>query len=368
MRDNLGAQREDLDEILQRLDIESWLNREAIDYKVTRGARGTQLNLRECPVCGNSNWKVYLGQDSGLGNCFHGDCETKFSKWSFIRASLGSPTNKEVVEHIKQVAKEQGWKPKVRVSIATNTDTAALKLPESLAIPIKGQNLKYLANRNIDVATAKTFGLRYCHEGGFAYKDPETGLRRWQSHNRRIIIPIFDLDGDLVSFQGRDITNTSEKKYIFPPGFASTGAYLYNGHNAYGCMEACMGEGAFDVFAIHIALMGDPALRNVAAIGSFGKHLSSGADGKSQMDELLKLKDRGLKRLTFMWDGETRAILDAIEAALQVRRLGIIVRVAILPEGKDPNEVTAEEVRQAFWKAVTITEMSAVQLRLRYRL
>lgn len=363
MRDN----GEDLGEVIDSLDIESWLNREAIDYKVTSGARGVQLNVRECPVCGNSNWKVYLNQDTGLGNCFHGDCETKFSKWSFIKSSLGNLTNKDTVEHIKQAAKEQGWKPKTRATIATNTDTE-LKLPKSFPLPIKGQNLKYLANRNIDLATAKMFGLRYCHEGGFAYLDPSTGARRWQSYNRRIIIPIFDLDGDLVSYQGRDITGAAEKKYLFPPGFASTGAYLYNGHNAYGCTEACMGEGAFDVFAIHMALMGDPALRNVAAIGSFGKHLSAGDEGKSQMDELLKLKDRGLKRLTFMWDGETRAILDAIEAAMQVRKLGIITRVAILPPGKDPNEVTAEEVRQAFWEAITINDASVIRLRLKYRL
>lgn len=361
----MSAHQEDIGEILANVDIEAWLNREAIDYKVTRGARGVQLNVKECPVCGNSKWKVYLNQESGLGNCFHGDCEAKFSKWSFIKANLPNLTNKELVEHLKAVAKEQGWKPKVRTQLATNYDTE-LKLPKSLPLPINGRNLKYLENRNISLDTAKFFGLRYCHEGGFAYIDPDSGQKRWQKYDRRIIIPIFNLDGDLVSYQGRDITGTSEKKYLFPPGFASTGAYLYNGHNAYGCVDVCMGEGVFDVFAIHAALGEDPALRNVAAIGSFGKHLSSGNDGKSQMDELLKLKDRGLKRLTFMWDGEPRAILDAVEAALMVRKYGIITRVAILPPGKDPNEVTPDVVRQAFWQAITISDMNAVQLRLKY--
>lgn len=361
------SQQDTIGEILDKIDMEAWLSREAIDYKVTRGARGVQLNVKECPCCGNSNWKVYLNQDTGLGNCFHGDCEAKFSKWSFIKAALGSGlNNKEVVEHCKAVAAEQGWRPKV-VSATAAQEPGELRLPKSMPLPIKGHNLKYLDARGIDLATAKFFGLRYCHEGGFAYTDPESGLRRWQKYDRRIIIPIYDLEGDLVSYQGRDITGKSDKKYLFPPGFASTGAYIYNGQNAYGCVDACMGEGAFDVFSIHAALSQDDTLRNVASIGSFGKHLSSGNDGKSQLDELLKLRDRGLKRLTFMWDGENRAILDAIKAALLVRRYGIVTRVAILPTDKDPNEVPAQVVRQAYWNATTINDMSASVLSLKYR-
>lgn len=359
----MSKDNKELSEALDKIDMEYWLNREAVDYKVTRGARGAQLNIKECPVCGNSKWKVYLNQDNGLGNCFSGDCEAKFNKWSFIKNSLGNLVNKQTVEHIKAVAKEQGWTPVVRTAITTTASHDTLKYPKSVSLPINGRNLKYLINRKIDNDLTQHFGLRFCQRGAFFYDDV-SGERRSQSYDNRIIIPIFNLEGELVSYQGRDITGLAEKKYLFPPGFAATGAYLYNGQNAYGCIEATIGEGVFDVMAIRAAFDEDAALRNVAAIGSFGKNLSHGGDN-TQLAELLKLKDVGLKRVTFMWDGEPAAIKAAIETALIVRGHGIIARVALLPLGLDPNEATAKVVRDAYWNAVTISEAEATKLLIR---
>ena len=63
-----GDGNKELEEALDRIDMEAWLDAEGIDYKITRGSRGTQINVKECPCCGNSNWKVYLNADNGLGN------------------------------------------------------------------------------------------------------------------------------------------------------------------------------------------------------------------------------------------------------------------------------------------------------------
>lgn len=352
---------EDLGELLENVDMEMWLDREGVDYRVTRGSRGIQLNVRECPVCGTAKWKVYLNQDNGLGNCFSGDCEAKFNRWSFIKAHLGNPPAGQVIDHIKQVAKEQGWRPVKKATIAVEMDTE-LKLPESVALPHKGRNLKYLENRNINADLAAYFHLRICQRGFFPYRDVE-GRDRRQDYSNRVIIPIFNLEGELVSFQGRDITGTAERKYLFPPGFASTGSILYNGHNALGAEDIVIGEGAFDVMAIKFALDGQSELRRVVPVGSFGKHLSHG-DEDGQMAKLLKLREGGLKRITFMWDGEARAIQDAIDAALLVRRFGLVARVAILPKDKDPNEVAPQVVRDAFWKATVIDEAAAVRAKL----
>lgn len=339
--------RNDLEEALEAIDMESWLDREGIDYKVTRGSRGTQLNVKECPCCGNSKWKVYLNADNGLGNCFSGDCETKFNKWKFIKAHLGAVNTKDVVEHVKAVAAEQGWMPPVRHTAAVR-DTAELHLPDSLELPIKGRNLKYLDNRGITAALAQYFRLRYCQSGHF---------------QRRIIIPIYDLDGSLVSFQGRDVTGTAEQKYLFPSGFASTGAYLYNGQNAVGAKRIVIGEGAFDVMAIKAAFDEEQALREVVPVGSFGKHLSEGTEN-AQLAKILRLKESGLQEVTFMWDGEKKATQDAVRAAMAVRRLGLVVRIAFLPKDKDPNEVAPSVVREAFWKAEAVTPMNAARIKL----
>lgn len=354
----------ELQEAIDTLDIEAWLDREGVRYRHTRGSSGAQLNVKECPVCGNSSYKVYLNTATGLGNCFHGDCETKFNKWKFISASLGIPA-RDAIEHIKQVAREQGWRPPRKAAMAVNTNSNELALPDSIALPHGGRNLKYLDNRNITGGVAAYFSLRFSTRGKFDYIDEE-GHPRSQDYSNRVIIPIFDLAGELVSFQGRDITGTADKKYLFPPGFSSTGTHLFNGHNAHGAEHIVIGEGVFDVAAIKIALDADMHLRDIVPVGSFGKHLSHGSED-SQLGKLMKLKEGGLKMITFMWDGESKAIIDAVEAGLLLKTVGFVVRIAILPKGKDPNEVAGDVVREAFYKADVLTSAVATRLRLKKR-
>lgn len=357
-----GHGNEELQEALESIDMEQWLDREGVKYRMTRGARGVQLNIKECPLCGSGNWKVYLNAESGLGNCFAGDCETKYNKWKFIKASLGAATTRQVVEHVKEVAKEMGWRPVVKASAPVHMK-AELKLPTSYELPIQGRNLKYLDNRNITADVAAYFHLRFCKKGWFPYIDGD-GEEKYQNYSDRIIIPIFDLDGKLVSFQGRDILGTSERKYLFPPGYSSTGTYLYNGHNAVGAERIVIGEGAFDVMAIKIAMDGESALRDVVPVGSFGKHLSVGSD-ESQLGMLVRLKEKGLREVTFMWDGEKQATRDAVRAALEVRKIGLTARIAFLPADKDPNEVAPSVVRECFWKAEALTPMTAAKIKLK---
>lgn len=353
----------ELEEALDRIDMEAWLDEQGVDYKVTRGSRGTQLNIKECPCCGNSNWKVYINADNGLGNCFHGDCEEKFNKWKFIRNTLSTATPADVINHIKETAREQGWRPTRTKSAAVEDEKGDLRLPQSIALPHGGRNLRYLDQRGITGEISAYFNLRFCHTGGFKYR--MAGRDIVQDYSNRVIIPIYDMNGELVSFQGRDITGTAEKKYLFPPGYASTGSIIFNAHNVIGMEHLVMGEGVFDVAATKIAMDEDVALRNIGQIGSFGKHLSFG-DSNSQLAKLMYLAERGLKTLTYMWDGERKAIRDAVESALVVQQYGIQTRVAILPDNLDPNEASAQQVRDAFYKAVLINKVSAARLKLKY--
>lgn len=358
----MRARNDELDEAIGKLDIEQWLDYQGIEYRKTRGSRGEQLNIKECPCCGDRRYKVYINAETGLGNCFDGDCQKTFCKWTFIKAHMPEASHAQLIEHIKDMASQQGWRPKRHVETAVNLNTQ-LVLPDSIALPHQGRNMKYLDNRGITGGVAQYFHLRYSHAGVFKYE--QDGKRRIQDYSRRIIIPVFDLAGDLVSFQGRDITGEAAKKYLFPPGFASTGSILYNGHNAIRAKHVVVGEGVFDVAAIKIAFMGNQALRQVEPVGSFGKHLSGGSDD-SQIAKLSELRENGLEAVTFMWDGESRAILDAIDAALEVRRLGLLTRVAILPKDKDPNEVPAAVVRETFLKAERVDKLTAAKLKLSY--
>lgn len=344
---------EDINEILEKLDIESYLDREGIDYKPTYGSRGPQFNLRECPFCGGDKWKVFINQETGLGNCFHGDCEKKFNKYTFIRAhtSLGGKT---LHDHIRSVGAEIGWRPPRKRSLPVTADVADLKIPHSYELPIGGRNLKYLENRGIGSDIARYFHLRFCKKGLFKYE--MDGLAKFMRFDMRIIIPVFDLDGTLVSFQGRDITGEAEKKYLFPPGYATTGEHLYNGHNVRETERVTVSEGAFDVMACKIAWDGDPDLRDVVPVGTFGKHLS-----ENQLHKFRTLKERGVREVTFLWDGEVKATDDAIRAGLQVKGMGFNVRLGVLPKDKDPNEISPEELRAVYWQARSLTRASAIR-------
>lgn len=350
---------DELNEILENLDLESYLDFMGIQYRTRPGSSGRQLNIKCCPSCGDTNWKVYANEATGLGNCFKGSCELgSFNKWKFIKAYLGSPAAGDVIRHIKEAAAAMGWRPK-KTSAAVDYSTE-VKLPRSIPLPDEnGNNLGYLEARGVTADLARFFHLSYCHSGGYTTLDGIREVR--QDYSGRVLIPVFDLEGVLRTFQGRDITGTKEPKYLFPPGLAASGRFLYNGYNAWNSEQIVVGEGAFDVIAIHAAMQGDPAMRNIAAVGTFGMHLSSNADGGDQLDAFLALSKGKLKRITLMWDSEPAALRAALKATETLKSVGISARIAILPKGKDPNEVSAHVVREAFLSSVDPNDASGMK-------
>lgn len=349
-----------LAELSENLDIEYWFDREGYDYRSTRGHNGLQLNIKHCPFCGNSNWKVYLNADNGLGNCFV--CDTKFNKPKLIKQTLDLSWQ-GVEEHMREVLREQGWRPKQTRTVDVDENT--VKLPPSFELPTPdGRNLKYLEGRNITGELAAYFHLRYCTEGLWLYKF--NGGSFAQDFSDRLIIPVYDLDGKLTTFQGRDIYGSADKKYLFPSALPGTGRFLYNGQNAVKRKRVVMGEGAFDVFALKAALDEDPALRDVVPIGSFGKHLSYGdLDGNDQLGRFVALKRDGLEEVTIMWDGEYEALKAACEASKLLIGIGLKARIALLPPDRDPNEVSPDVVRAAFYSAVPYSSRQEVLWSLR---
>jgi DNA primase len=352
---------DDAAELSEALDLEFVLEREGIRFKRTMGSSGLQLNCVECPHCGDRRSRVYLNAETGVGNCFV--CNEKFSKLGFINQMLGGSW-RDTFKYVKEALKEQGWRPRKRIEVAVEKEKAVM--PPSFELPTpEGQNLLYLEERGVNDEWTRYFHLRFCEEGWWNFKR-EDGSRGGQRFDNRLLIPVYDLDGTFQTFQGRDLTGKSEKKYLFPSGLPGTGRFLLNGQNAQRRSAVVIGEGFFDVAAIKIAFDEDPALRNVEPVGSFGKHLSYGAlDGNDQLGRFLLLKRQGLKQVTIMWDGEEKALIAAIEAGERLQRIGLAVKIALLPADKDPNEVPAEVVREVYWKATPLTPAQAIKWRLR---
>lgn len=266
--------------------------------------------------------------------------------------------------NLREVLQEQGWRPKREATAPV--EYGPVTLPISLELPLEdGSTLPYLANRGFDPAICKYFEMRWCEFGWWTFLDQE-GVRQTQNFSNRIIIPVFDLDGEIKTFQGRDLGGLSDRKYLFPMELPGTGRYLLNGHNVVATDHAVMGEGCFDIAAIKIALDKDVETRHVVPIGTFGKHLSYGDEHKNdQVGRLGQLMKRGLRIVTIMWDGEKNALTGALNAAKQMVAIGLTVRIALLPQDKDPNEVPADVVRKAFHEAQTWTPAFDIKTRLR---
>lgn len=347
---------------LDSLDMEDYLSSQGVDYKLSTGTKGPQFNIKQCPRCGGSDWKVFMGRDSGLGNCFHGSCvgQPGYNKYTFIR-ELNGLSDKETMQHIEDFVKVRGWRPPAKREESIQPKTArGVELPES-----RFEAIRYLTNRGFDESIIKYFGWTYSEDGVFEYKDYE-GEDKTQSYAGRVLIPVCDLSGRVVTFQGRDTTGTAGRKYLFPPGLPGTGRYLYNGHNVIGLKRIALGEGAFDVAALHIALRD----LDVGCVGSFGKSLS-GSTTMQQDDQLaqfIELKRAGLEEVTFMWDGETKTIEDACKAALKVKGIGLKARIGMLPDKKDPNEVSDKVIRHVFANAAPATLAGINKLRAKLRL
>lgn len=354
----------DLEELQEAVLIEDVLEQEGLDYRITHGSRGEQINLRECPFCGGDDWKVYVNRDSGLGNCFHGSCQETFNLIKFTKRVIENRGGRGVVNYLQKLAAGLGWRPGRRERVDVETfDADDWSLPDNIALPDRnGNNLVYLTKRGVDDATTRWFDLRYCHDGWFNYTKPD-GSHGGIYFGRRVIFPVYDLDGTLTTFQGRDITGESDRKYLFPARLPGTSRFLYNGYRAFRKRRVVLCEGAMDVIGAHVALA-EPE-PDVGVVGSFGMHLSGGQDGEDQISRLLELKRQGLEEVTIMWDGETGAYKAAVKAARKITQLGIAARVAVLPAGEDPGSAMSRDIVAAFRDAKPAQGASALSMALK---
>lgn len=355
---------DEIADLVDLVDMEDFLSFEGVDYRVTRGRSGTQLNLRECPRCGGRDWKVYLNADTGLGSCFQGSCsgEPGFNKYSFIW-HLNERNHRDTIQVLKRYGKSLGWRPSlIKKERPADENPDTIEMPESYSLPIKGKTLSYLSKRGFGPEFAEYFGWRFSKSG--VYKYTLGGEDKEQDWCNRVVIPVLGIDGKLVTFQGRSIDKNAFQKYLFPPGLAGAGRFIYNANNAVGLKEIVLGEGVFDVAAIKKAFDEDITFSGIGIGGTFGKHLSMAESGSEndQLSDLKKLKVLGLQEITMMWDGSSDAILAAVKTGLSLRSYGFKVKLAVLPLDKDPNEVPTEVVREAFIKAAEITPLSAAMM------
>jgi DNA primase len=196
----------------------------------------------------------------------------------------------------------------------TSTTPPSEEMNRPLAFELKGiAYCDYLKQRGITEETAEHFGV-----GLFPGKGSMAG---------RVVIPIRNEQGQLIAYAGRSLDG-SEPKYRLPAGFHKSGV-LYNLQNIGEQVDCvCVVEGFFDTFNVHQA--GFP---NVVAL--MGRTLS---------DEQAKLLER-FPKIILMLDGDAPG-RESEQAVTLVLSKTHFVLSALVPDGKQPDSMTAEELGQ----------------------
>lgn len=189
----------------------------------------------------------------------------------------------------------------------------------------------YLKAHGVSPAAAETVGLLVPRSNGSGYYD---------RFRHRLMFAVLDPQGRVVAFSGRalaDLPGTTHDqpppKYINSPEspIYSKGQMLFGIHQARHAIrqeeEAVLVEGNFDVLSLHAR-----GLTNVVA-----------PLGTAFTAEQAKLLKRFAPAVVFLFDGDAagrKAVRLSREA---IRAAGLSARVADLPNGVDPDELSREK-------------------------
>ena len=315
-----------------------------------------------CPFHGEKSPSFYV-YDDGY-HCFgcgaHGDAITFVMQGqglSFIEAvnQLAAEAGLEVPKPTPEAAEAE----RRRLDISGVLDLAKLHYQRRLALPEGRPARDYLLGRGLTEDTIARFGLGWAGDrgammadlsrqgietaqladAGLIRRDEETG-RTFELFSQRVIFPILDRRGAIISFGGR-ILGAGQPKYVNGPETA----VFSKRRNLYGLNIARDGvrnggtlmvvEGYMDVIAAAQAGF-------AAAVAPLGTALTN-----EQLDELWRVSPCPV----LCFDGDaagTRAASRAMELALPMLTPERSLRFATLPSGDDPDSLLRKGGAPAF--------------------
>jgi DNA primase len=314
-----------------------------------------------CPFHAERSPSFYV-YDDGF-HCF--GCGAHGDVISFVMQSLGLG----FIDAVGQLSAEAGLtlpKPtpeaaeaeRRRLDLVGVLEAAARQYQRHLALPEGRGARDYLSNRGLTEATMERFGLGWAGERGRLVADmlrqgiemaqlEEAGLMRrdeasarsFELFSNRVMFPIRDRRGSVISFGGRTL-GTGQPKYLNGPetavfakcrtlyGFDMARDEVRNGE------ALVVMEGYTDVIAAALAGFGG----TVAPLGT--------ALTQEQMEELWRVSPCPV--LCFDGDGAGfRAAARAMDMALPMLPPARLLKFATLPAGEDPDSLLQKHGRAA---------------------
>lgn len=366
--------REDIDRVRQATSLIDLVS------SVTTVRRQGRSHKAICPFHQERTASLSLDPARGLYYCF--GCQAKGDVFSFVQQTQGL----DFEEAVEMLARQAGI-GLVADPAATRRRGEHERQVEAVRAAVEfyhrrlkrsedaGGARRYLRGRRYDATVVETYRLGYSPETegwdalvrelrGAGIRDEvmiEAGLARrgrggklYDIFRGRLLFPIFDLRGDPVGFGGR-ILGTGSPKYLNSPEsrLYQKGALLYGLHLAKGAIArkgwAAVVEGYTDVIGCHLSGV-------ETAVATCGTAL-----GEEHFDLLRRFTERVVLAFDADAAGAGAALRgDQLETPV---RLDLDVRVAEMPEGKDPGDLYQEgraaELRAVLEKSIPL---------LRYRL
>lgn len=263
-------------------------------------------------------------------------------------------------------------------------EAACVFFEQRLRLPEGAAALDYLARRGLEDGTIRRFRLGYAPPGGalrahmkregLADDDtlaeagllgrPDDGRAPYEIFRDRVLFPITDGRGRVVSFGGR-VLGDGQPKYLNGPESPVFGKrrMLYGLAQARESVrasgEVIVAEGYMDVIALARAGFGQ-------AVAPLGTALT-----EEQLERLWSLAPEPV----LCFDGDTagqRAAARALERALPRLGAGRSLRIALLPAGRDPDDLLREQgtvaMRAVLDGALPLVELCWRTLRARHRM
>ncbi|MGZ9811123.1 DNA primase [Pseudoroseicyclus sp. H15] len=353
-----------LDDLKTRLSLGQVVGRKVIwDRKKSNPAKGDLW--APCPFHQEKTASFHVDDRKGFYYCF--GCHAKGDAVSFVRET----ENLGFMEAIEVLAREAGMEMPARDPRAVEKADARAKLADVMEAALKFYRLQlktgaaaaardYLAGRGLSPAALDRWEIAFApndrqaltqhlkgqgisteqaDEAGLVIV-PDDGGAPYDRFRGRILFPIRDGRGRLIAFGGRAMDPNARAKYLNSPEtpLFDKGRSLYNQQRA---REAAgkghplvVAEGYMDVIALSEAGF-------EAAVAPLGTAVT-----EDQLALLWRMHDEPVVAL----DGDTagqRAALRVVDLALPLIEAGKSLRIALMPQGQDPDDLIKAEGREA---------------------
>ncbi len=354
------------EEIRRRIDVIAYISRYVPLQRSGRRFRG------RCPFHQERHPSFYVDPASGVWKCF--GCGAGGDLFSFVQRVQ----NCTFVEAAEQLAMEAGveWRPaardqqgrSVRQAVYRANELALRFFVEQLAGPEGEAAREYLHTRGIDDSTAERFELGYAPPDGQSLQRylASRGLTRdliakaglvnaagRDMFSERVIFAVRDVTGRVVGFGGRALHEDEPAKYINSPDTPvfRKGETLYALHLARAAAAEAgrlvIVEGYTDVIAAHKAGM-------EYVVACLGTALTA---------DHLRLASRYTDEIVLAYDADTAGLKAALRDVGMFEACAAEVKIALLPEGHDPDTLVRAGGAKAF-EEVLDGACSAVEFRL----